>query len=74
MSKGAPEISPSPDFEAVEAVRAIKAGRAKDVDIAAQILANNIDAVGTEESWTAQEDAKLIRRIDWRIIPIVSRV
>ncbi|RDW65332.1 putative allantoate permease-2 [Coleophoma crateriformis] len=71
MSKGDPEMCLSSDFEAVEAVKAIKAGRGKEVDIAAQILANNIDAVGTEESWTAQEDARLIRRIDWRIVPIL---
>jgi hypothetical protein len=65
-----PEISIAPETEAIEALKAVKAGHANDVDIAAQILANNIHAAGIE-TWTAEEDRKLIRRVDWRLIPIV---
>ncbi|KAH8648195.1 putative allantoate permease [Tricladium varicosporioides] len=60
----------APETEAVEALKAVKAGHANDVDIAAQILANNID-VGGVESWTAGEDKKLIQKVDWRLIPIL---
>ncbi|TVY84406.1 putative transporter [Lachnellula suecica] len=50
------EITAAPEVEAVEALKAVKAGHAKTVDIAAQILANNIDIAGTE---------------NWRLIPIL---
>lgn len=55
------------------AVKAVKAGRAKDVDIAAQIIAEH----GQEmegESWSVAEEKKLIRKVDWMLIPIVSAV
>ncbi|KAJ6069880.1 hypothetical protein N7499_011767 [Penicillium canescens] len=57
-----------PSITAEAAVKAIKAGRNKDVDIAAQIIsdyANQMDG----ESWSVEEERKLIRRIDWRLIP-----
>jgi len=39
------------------AVKAVKAGRAKDVDIAAQVIAEHADiAEGAAESRTAKED------------------
>lgn len=52
------------------AVKAVKAGHAKDVDIAAQIIAENVDHAG--DAWTQVEDKKLMRKVDWRLIPIVS--
>lgn len=53
------------------AVKAVKAGHAKDVDIAAQIIAEyGGDGAVT---WTAEEEKRLIRRVDWRLVPIVSR-
>jgi hypothetical protein len=71
MPGGMAGITTAPTFEAVDALKAVKAGHADDVDIAAQILANNIDIPGTD-SWTVAEDKRLIRKVDWRLIPIVS--
>ncbi|KAK9777593.1 putative Major facilitator superfamily (MFS) profile domain-containing protein [Seiridium cardinale] len=51
------------------AVKAVKAGRAKDVDIAAQIIAQ-YGGDGTI-TWTKEEEKKLIRKVDWHIIPIL---
>lgn len=65
------DIAFAPELEAVEALKAVKAGHADDVDIAAQILANNIDIAGSE-SWSLAEDKSLMRKVDWRLIPIVS--
>lgn len=60
----------SVELTAQEAVKAVKAGRLKDVDIAAQIIAE----YGHEnEGWTAEEEKKLMRKVDWRLIPIVSQ-
>ena len=52
------------------ALKAVEAGRAEDVDIAAQILAQ----YGTEfdRTWTPEEEKRLIRKVDWMIVPIVS--
>jgi hypothetical protein len=66
-----PQIGLAPEYEAFEALKAVKAGHADDVDIAAQILANNLD-VG--DSWSLEEDKKLMRRVDWRLIPIVRHL
>ena len=63
------EVAPA-EITAEEAVKAIKAGRAKDVDIAAQIIAENADAVGNEP-WSVKEDKQLMRKVDWRLVPIV---
>jgi len=52
------------------AVKAIKAGRNKDVDIAAQIISDYADQMDGD-SWSVEEERKLIRRIDWRLIPTV---
>lgn len=48
----------------------IKAGRNKDVDIAAQIVSDYADQMAGE-TWSVEEEQKLIRRIDWRLIPTV---
>lgn len=64
------DIAFAPELEAVEALKAVKAGHADDVDIAAQILANNIDIAGSE-SWSLAEDKSLMRKVDWRLIPIL---
>ena len=53
------------------AVKAVKSGRAKDVDIAAQIIAENAGEMHGEE-WTVHDDKQLMRKIDWRLVPIVS--
>jgi ribonuclease D len=67
-------VAPSPDYhDPVEALKAVKAGKADEVDIAARILAENFDNAGTEP-WTKQEDKSLMRKVDWRLIPIVSQV
>ncbi|KAJ5153150.1 uncharacterized protein N7482_009628 [Penicillium canariense] len=50
------------------AVKAIKAGRNKHVDIAAQIISDYADQMDGE-SWSVEEEKRLIRRIDWRLIP-----
>jgi len=52
------------------AVKAIKAGRKNDVDIAAQIISDYADQADGE-SWSLEEEKKLIRRVDWRLIPTV---
>lgn len=52
------------------AVKAIKAGRNKDVDIAAQIVSDYADQMDGD-TWSVEEERKLIRRIDWRLIPTV---
>lgn len=52
------------------AVKAIKAGRKNDVDIAAQIISDYADQ-GDGESWSLEEEKRLIRRVDWRLIPTV---
>jgi ACS family allantoate permease-like MFS transporter len=52
------------------AVKAVKAGD-KDLDIAAQIIAEYGEEMG-EQTWSAEEEKKLIRKVDWRLIPIVS--
>jgi hypothetical protein len=67
-------VAPSPDYhDPVEALKAVKAGKADEVDIAARILAENFDNAGTEP-WTKEEDKSLMRKVDWRLIPIVSKV
>lgn len=52
------------------AVKAVKAGNAKDVDIAAQIIADYADEMG-EDGWGKEEEKKLMRKVDWWLIPIV---
>lgn len=69
--KRAMPITPAPEYDVAEALKAVKAGRANEVDIAALILSENIDAVGNEE-WTKEEDRRLMRKVDWHLIPIVS--
>lgn len=61
------------DHSADEAIRAVKQGRANEVDIAALILAENLNVAGTENEWTPQEDKRLMRKVDWRLIPIVRK-
>lgn len=55
------------------AVKAVKAGNAKDVDIAAQIIADYADEIGAD-GWSKEEERKLIRKVDWWLIPIVSHI
>lgn len=60
-----------PTVTAEQAVKALKAGRSKDIDIAAQIIAENADSMG-DQPWTDAEDKSLMRKVDWRLVPIVS--
>lgn len=69
--KGHMDETAAPIMEdAVKAVKAVKAGNAKDVDIAAQILAEYATTMGPE-GWTKEEEKKLMRKVDLRLIPIV---
>ncbi|KAF2636341.1 putative allantoate permease [Massarina eburnea CBS 473.64] len=68
------DISPSIGHGSVElsadaAIKAVKAGRAKDVDIAAQIIAQHGHEIG--DGWTAEEEKLLMRKVDWRLVPIL---
>ena len=68
-------ISPAVERGSVElsaeaAVKAVKAGHAKDVDIAAQIIAEHGHELGN--GWTPEEEKRLMRKVDWRLVPIVS--
>jgi hypothetical protein len=58
------------NLSAEAAVKALRAGRGKDIDIAAQIIAEH----GGDGSitWTPEEEKKLIRKCDWHLVPIVS--
>lgn len=55
---------------AKSAVKAVENGQGKDVDIAAQIIAEYGDEF--DRSWTPDEEKRLIRKVDWMIVPIVS--
>lgn len=60
----------TPQVDVEEALRAVKAGKANEVDIAALILSENLDDAATDE-WTKEEDKRLVRKVDLRLIPIV---
>lgn len=78
---GGDDIVPSRDQEVItdepkgaivtaeSAVKAVKAGD-KDVDIAAQIIAEYTEENG-DRTWTPEEEKKLMRKVDWWLIPIV---
>ncbi|KAJ5579940.1 uncharacterized protein N7459_005925 [Penicillium hispanicum] len=71
MAAGPVEVSDEAKKPAITpdaAVQAVKAGRNKDVDIAAQIVSDYADQMDGD-SWSVEEEKKLIRRIDWRLIP-----
>lgn len=74
MAAGSVEVSDEAKKPAVTpdaAVQAVKAGRNKDVDIAAQIVSDYADQIDGD-TWSVEEEKKLIRRIDWRLIPTVG--
>ncbi|KAL3446101.1 hypothetical protein BJX65DRAFT_309339 [Aspergillus insuetus] len=48
------------------AVKAVEAGD-NDADIAAQIIADYSEEM--RDGWSADEEKKLVRRVDWRLIP-----
>lgn len=52
------------------AVKAVKSGTAKDIDIAAQIIAEHGHEIGSN-GWSSEEEKKLMRKVDWRLVPIV---
>lgn len=54
-----------------QAIKAVQAGKVNEVDIAALILSENVDMI-SDTPWTPKEDKTLIRKVDWRLIPIVS--
>lgn len=55
---------------AAAAVKAIKAGKTQDIDIAAQIIAQYSDE--GDQTWTEEEEKRLVRKVDWMLVPIVS--
>jgi hypothetical protein len=73
--RGDETITDEPKTDTITAETAIKAVNAgdKDVDIAAQILAEYAQE-GGDKSWTPEEEKKLMRKIDWWLIPIVCFV
>jgi hypothetical protein len=54
------------------AVKAVRAGNAKDIDIAAQIIAEHGHEIGSN-GWSPDEEKKLMKKVDWRLIPIASK-
>jgi hypothetical protein len=54
------------------AAKAVKAGNAKDIDIAAQIIAEHGHEIGSN-GWSPEEEKKLMKKVDWRLIPIASK-
>ncbi|KAI9733636.1 MAG: hypothetical protein M1834_003238 [Cirrosporium novae-zelandiae] len=61
---------PTTGLTAEAAVKAVKAGREKDVDIAAVIIAENADDM-LGQTWIIEDDKKLMRKVDWRLVPIL---
>lgn len=53
------------------AVKAVKAGRAHDVDIAAKFIAQHGHELQGND-YTKEEEKAVVRKIDWRLVPIVS--
>ena len=72
--KDVPEARISEDtgevLAAKSAVKAVVNGDAKNVDVAAQILAEYGEEF--DRTWTPEEEKRLIRKVDWMIVPIVS--
>ncbi|KAL5335973.1 allantoate permease [Aspergillus crustosus] len=62
------EDSKAVHLTAEAAIKAVKAGDT-EVDVAAQILADYADEM--RDGWTAEEEKKLIRRVDWRLVPVL---
>ncbi|KAL4954529.1 allantoate permease [Aspergillus filifer] len=62
------ETTSKPALTAGAAVKAVKAGD-QDVDIAAQIIADYGEEMS--EGWSKDEEKKLMRRVDWRLIPVL---
>lgn len=60
----------SQDVTAAAAVKAMKAGNTEDIDIAAQIIAQYSDEAN--QTWSEEEEKRLIRKVDWMLVPIVS--
>jgi hypothetical protein len=65
-----PRSEGSLELTAELAVKAVKAGNAKDIDIAAQIIAEHGHEIGSN-GWSPEEEKKLMRKVDWRLVPIV---
>jgi MFS transporter, ACS family, allantoate permease len=63
----------SNELTAEAAVKAVKAGRAKDVDIAARFIAQHGHELQGNE-YSEDEEKKIIRKVDWRLVPIVSMI
>ena len=73
QDRASSEEGANPVLTAETAVQAVKAGRAKDVDIAAHFIAEHGQELRGNE-YTKEEEKKLIRKVDWRLVPIVSRL
>jgi MFS transporter, ACS family, allantoate permease len=66
------ESDSTPGLTAETAVKAVKAGRAKDVDIAARFISQHGHELQGND-YTKEEEKKIVRTVDWRLVPIVSR-
>ncbi|KAL4875887.1 major facilitator superfamily domain-containing protein [Aspergillus karnatakaensis] len=62
------EDSKTVHLTAEAAIKAVKAGD-ENVDIAAQIIADYADEM--RDGWSAEEEKKLVRRVDWRLVPVL---
>ncbi|KPI43434.1 putative transporter [Cyphellophora attinorum] len=63
------QISPV-DLTAENAVQAVKAGRAQDVDIAAKFIAEHGHELHGND-YTKEEEKRMIKKVDWRLVPIL---
>ncbi|ETN41668.1 uncharacterized protein HMPREF1541_03604 [Cyphellophora europaea CBS 101466] len=70
QDRASSEEGANPVLTAETAVQAVKAGRAKDVDIAAHFIAEHGQELRGNE-YTKEEEKKLIRKVDWRLVPIL---
>lgn len=62
--------SPS-EFTSEAAATAIKAGQGKSVDVAARFIAEHGHEL-RENDYSKDEEKRIIRKVDWRLVPIVS--
>ena len=58
------------DITPTQALKALEGQRQEEVDIAAQVIKDNAAEAG-DEPWTSAEDKKLMKKVDWRIVPVV---
>lgn len=67
----APEVSPSPRNRKQKLLDSFGLSDGKNEDIAASFLAK-VDPAIVEQEISKQEEKKLLRKIDWILIPLIS--